>query len=196
MRDQYLELRISKTESRTRKYASPSKLASFSHRLPFPANHLAEPAYLQIVPSVALQQPKHTMPADEYAPVVRGALKLKGSAPSGIKKKKKKPKTSDAAASSSKKSALQSALEEEDAESSKAITKKRKGEGSEEDLDEEALRELEERGGDGKTASERAYEEMRRKRVCFLLLLPVSGNAGQCSSGKVHRMSSNELPVT
>lgn len=113
------------------------------------------------------------MPADEYAPVVRGALKLKGSAPSGIKKKKKKPKTSESEASSStKKSALQSALEEEDAESSKAVVKGKgnaKGEdGVEEELDEVALRELEERGGDGKTASERAYEEMRRKRVCFL----------------------------
>jgi len=107
----------------------------------------------------------HTMPADEYAPVVRGALKLKGSTPSGIKKKKKKPKISDTEASSSKKSALQSALEEEDAESSKAIAKKGKGEAAEEELDEEALRELEERGGDGKTASERAYEEMRRKRL-------------------------------
>jgi len=109
------------------------------------------------------------MPADEYAPVVRGALKLKGSTPSGIKKKKKKPKISDTEASSSKKSALQSALEEEDAESSKAIAKKGKGEAAEEELDEEALRELEERGGDGKTASERAYEEMRRKRVCRIL---------------------------
>jgi len=107
----------------------------------------------------------HTMPADVYAPVVRGALKLKGSTPSGIKKKKKKPKISDTEASSSKKSALQSALEEEDAESSKAIAKKGKGEAAEEELDEEALRELEERGGDGKTASERAYEEMRRKRL-------------------------------
>ncbi|KAG4421925.1 hypothetical protein IFR04_004904 [Cadophora malorum] len=105
------------------------------------------------------------MPADEYAPVVRGALKLKGSTPSGIKKKKKKPKISDTEASSSKKCALQSALEEEDAESSKAIAKKGKGEAAEEELDEEALRELEERGGDGKTASERAYEEMRRKRL-------------------------------
>ncbi|KAH7336438.1 hypothetical protein BKA65DRAFT_479343 [Rhexocercosporidium sp. MPI-PUGE-AT-0058] len=108
------------------------------------------------------------MPADEYAPVVRGALKLKGAAPSGIKKKKKKPKTSDSEASSStKKSALQSALEEEDAGSSKAVVKgKGNGEGGrEEELDEVALRELEERGGDGKTASERAYEEMRRKRL-------------------------------
>jgi hypothetical protein len=32
---------------------------------------------------------------------------------------------------------------------------------------EEGDRELEERGKDGKTASERAYEEMRRKRVCI-----------------------------
>ncbi|KAK0109841.1 hypothetical protein ONS95_002512 [Cadophora gregata] len=105
------------------------------------------------------------MPADEYAPVVRGALKLKGSAPSGInKKKKKKPKTSDPEASNSKKSALQSALEEEDAQSSKVVVKG-KGEDGAEELDEEALRELEERGGDGKTASERAYDEMRRKRL-------------------------------
>ncbi|KAG4429313.1 hypothetical protein IFR05_015197 [Cadophora sp. M221] len=108
------------------------------------------------------------MPSDEYAPVVRGALKLKGSAPSGIKKKKKKPKTSETEASNStKKSALQSALEEEDAESSKTVVKgkEKSEEGVEEELDEVALRELEERGGDGKTASERAYEEMRRKRL-------------------------------
>lgn len=109
------------------------------------------------------------MPADDYAPVVRGALKLKGSAPSGIKKKKKKPKTSNDSetATSSKKSALQAALEEKDAESGKAVVKgKRKSGEGEEEVDEEKLRELEDRGGNGKTASERAYEEMRRKRVC------------------------------
>ncbi|CZS89848.1 uncharacterized protein RAG0_01088 [Rhynchosporium agropyri] len=111
------------------------------------------------------------MPSDEYTPVVRGALKLKGSAPAGIKKKKKKPKTIDSEASSStKKSALQSALEEEDAESSKAVVKGKSKEGGketgeEEELDVAALRELEDREGDGKTASERAYEEMRRKRL-------------------------------
>ncbi|KAL2068950.1 hypothetical protein VTL71DRAFT_15288 [Oculimacula yallundae] len=116
------------------------------------------------------------MPTDEYAPVVRGALKLKGSAPSGIKKKKKKPKTHDSEASttnSSKKSALQSALEEEDAESSKVVIKGKgvgkgegeSGEGEGEEMDESELRELESRGRDGKTASERAYEEMRRKRL-------------------------------
>ncbi|KUJ15398.1 DUF1754-domain-containing protein [Mollisia scopiformis] len=91
------------------------------------------------------------MPSDDYTPVVRGALKLKGSTPSGITKKKKKktPKPApESEASTSKQSAFQKALEEED-----ASTK------------EDDLRELEERGHDGKTASERAREEMRRKRL-------------------------------
>lgn len=101
------------------------------------------------------------MPADEYSSVVRGGLKLKGSAPSGVSKKKKKDKKPKAAdgESESKKDALRKALEDEDS----AIVKARaKGEGEGE---EEGDRELEERGNDGKTASERAYEEMRRKRL-------------------------------
>ncbi|KAE8452544.1 hypothetical protein EG329_000447 [Mollisiaceae sp. DMI_Dod_QoI] len=111
------------------------------------------------------------MPSDDYAPIVRGALKLKGSTPSGItKKKKKKPKTtsSDAETSDAKKSALQKALEEEDASASPDMIHRKKddkGEGGEEGGEEEDLRELEDRGGDGKTASERAREEMRRKRL-------------------------------
>ncbi|PBP16188.1 DUF1754-domain-containing protein [Diplocarpon rosae] len=110
------------------------------------------------------------MPGDEYASVVRGGLKLKGGAPTGIpKKKKKKSKAASEseASSASKKSALQSALEDEDAGSSQAIVrrKERSQDGNGMDLDEERLRELEGRGGDGKTASERAYEEMRRKRL-------------------------------
>jgi protein FAM32A len=106
------------------------------------------------------------MPADEYASTIRGGLKLKGGAPGGIKKKKKKARDTSSS-SESKASALQKALEDEDAA---AVVKKGKGKEGEEDLDEDALRELEERGDDGKTASERAHEEMRRKRVCCFLL--------------------------
>jgi protein FAM32A len=111
-------------------------------------------------------------PSEDYIPVVRGALKLKGSAPSGIKKKKKKPKNpANESSSSSKKSALQQALEDEDAATSTDLVKG-KNKDDQEELDEEKLRELENRGNDGKTASERAYEDMRRRRVCSTLIVP------------------------
>jgi protein FAM32A len=110
-------------------------------------------------------------PSEDYIPVVRGALKLKGSAPSGIKKKKKKPKNpANESSSSSKKSALQQALEDEDAATSTDLVKG-KNKNDQEELDEEKLRELENRGNDGKTASERAYEDMRRRRVCSTLVV-------------------------
>jgi protein FAM32A len=116
------------------------------------------------------------MPADEYTSVVRGGLKLKGSAPSGVSKKKKKDKKKPKAAdgeSESKKDALRKALEDED---SAIVKAKAKGEGGGEG-EEGGDRELEERGNDGKTASERAYEEMRRKRVsCSLLSFFLSLN--------------------
>jgi protein FAM32A len=110
------------------------------------------------------------MPSDEYAPIVRGGLKLKGSKPAGISKnKKKKPKPKETEAQSSK-TALQKALEDEDASAGKEMGR---GEGKEgEEADQAELRELETRGDDGKTASERQYEEMRRKRVCCPL--PIS----------------------
>jgi protein FAM32A len=106
------------------------------------------------------------MPSDAYASVVRGGLKLKGSA--GItKKKKKKSKERDGEVGEGKKDALQKALEDEDSALSKVKGKRKAEEGgdAEGQLVEEGDRELEERGNDGKTASERAYEEMRRKRV-------------------------------
>jgi len=111
------------------------------------------------------------MPSEDYAPVVRGALKLKGSTPSGVTKKKKKKKkttkpTTESEGSEAKKGALQKALEEEDAASTD-IVRKGKGKEGENGDGEGDMRELEERGNDGKTASERAREEMRRKRVCF-----------------------------
>jgi protein FAM32A len=115
------------------------------------------------------------MPADEYSSVVRGGLKLKGSAPSGISKKKKKDKkkpkeAADGEKRESKNDALRKALEDED----EAIVRARdKGEGGGE---EEGDRELEVRGNDGKTASERAYEEMRRRRVsCSLSFFELRG---------------------
>lgn len=93
------------------------------------------------------------MPADEYASTVRGGLKLKGGAPAGIKKKKKKPKTS----TSDTKSALQAALEDADTDLVKGKSK--------DGVSEEGLRDEEDGQADMKTASERAYEEMRRKRL-------------------------------
>ena len=125
------------------------------------------------------------MPSDDYtSSTIRGSLKLKGgpSKPEGVKKKKKKPKPSTTTESSS---SLQKALEDEDTiagnkdlVTSKGKRKDKDAEGEEEELDEEQLRQLDPRGGDGKTASERAYEEMRRKRVCQLLafLLLCAGN--------------------
>jgi len=109
------------------------------------------------------------MVSDEYAPLVRGGLKLKGgSKPSGIAKTKKKAKKTKEPEPRTQ-ALLQKALEDEDSAASKEIEESRKESGEEEGLDEGkelgVVRE-EERGNDGKTASERAHEEMRRKRVC------------------------------
>ncbi|KAE9366090.1 DUF1754-domain-containing protein [Stipitochalara longipes BDJ] len=102
------------------------------------------------------------MPGDEYSSVVRGGLKLKGGVTK--KKKKSKPKTAD---EEGKKDALRKALEDEDTAVGKEIEKRKAKDGEEEAEGERdgVDRELEERGNDGKTASERAYEEMRRKRL-------------------------------
>jgi protein FAM32A len=105
------------------------------------------------------------MPGDEYSSVVRGGLKLKGGVTK--KKKKSKPKSADA---EGKKDAIRKALEDEDTAVGKEIEKRKAKEGEEEVEGDGGDRELEERGGDGKTASERAYEEMRRKRVSFVLV--------------------------
>jgi len=115
------------------------------------------------------------MPSDDYSSTVRGGLKLKGSSsakPSGIKKKKKKSSAGESKAAA----ALQKTLAADDDD---ATQKKKSGEGDDDDaegLSEEQLRELEQRGGDGKTASERAHEEMRRKRVCSSYFLINLGN--------------------
>ncbi|KAG9246130.1 hypothetical protein BJ878DRAFT_311035 [Calycina marina] len=104
------------------------------------------------------------MPSDDYASTVRGGLKLKGSSkPSGIRKQKKKA-TPASSTSDAKVEGLQKALAEEDASVLQG-RKAPKGGKEKRELSDEQLCELETRGGDGKTASERAHEEMRRRRL-------------------------------
>jgi protein FAM32A len=97
--------------------------------------------------------------ADDDYHTPGGGLKLKGAKPTGIKKKKKKHSSSS---TPSRDSALQKAAAADEASSAKPS----------EDDDAE-LRELEQRDPhDGKTAAERAAEEMRRKRVRVFLYYP------------------------
>lgn len=98
------------------------------------------------------------MPGDDDYHTPGGGLKLKGSKPSGIKKKKKKPSS---ASTPSRDKELQKVAAEESASAS-APSSKQAGH-QDDDID---LRELEDRDPrDGKTAAEKAAEEMRRKRV-------------------------------
>lgn len=104
------------------------------------------------------------MPSDEYTSVSRGGLKLKGASSSKISKKKKKPKPS-VESEEGRKSALAKVVEDED-EKVRGKVKDGEGEGEmDRDGEENEMRELDPRDGDGKTASERAQEEMRRRRV-------------------------------
>lgn len=122
--------------------------------------------------------PSHTMPSDDYKPVVRGGLKLKG-ATTGITKTKtktkkpKKPKTLDADSP-----ILAHALTSTDKAAGNA--KRSSSSSSHERPDEDEQRQhihaedeisVDESAGRDKTASERAYDEMRRKRVRRLILL-------------------------
>ena len=99
-------------------------------------------------------------PSSEYSTPSRGGLKLKGAKPEGVTKKKKKK---DRAKGLDSKEDVRPAEREGDGEKGEG-----KGEGGQE-LSEEELRTLEDGDtGDKKTAAERAQEEMRRRRVCFL----------------------------
>ncbi len=98
------------------------------------------------------------MPSDEYAPVVRGALRLKGGTTSGVKKHKKKKDKKP------KSEAEVGAIE-------KALGEGGKGKEAQIEGEAEGMGELETRGGDGKTAAERAYEEVRRRRVCLIYFI-------------------------
>ncbi|KAF4631027.1 hypothetical protein G7Y89_g7107 [Cudoniella acicularis] len=130
--------------------------------LPFPL-HSSTNLPLILFSNTTIRTPPTIMTSDDYAPIVRGGLKLKGAKPTGVTKTKKK-----------KKDKLSTNPQDPSSSTSKDVSKTKKdaekeggkeGEGEEEELTEEQLRTLEERGGDGKTASERAYEEMRKKRL-------------------------------
>ncbi|KAF7960651.1 hypothetical protein EAE96_000325 [Botrytis aclada] len=93
---------------------------------------------------------------DDYS-FTGGGLKLKGA---GITKKKKKkkvaPPTTSTSTSPSTTTTLQKALKDEDAA---------KPTSQEPEMSEEQLKSLDPLDASGKTASERAHEEMRRKRL-------------------------------
>ncbi|THV46151.1 hypothetical protein BGAL_0412g00090 [Botrytis galanthina] len=100
---------------------------------------------------------------DDYS-FTGGGLKLKGaSTGAGITKKKKKKKvpapttsTSPSPSPSTATTTLQKALKDEDAA---------KPTSDETEMSEEQLKSLDPRDSSGKTASERAHEEMRRRRL-------------------------------
>ncbi|TGO24889.1 hypothetical protein BPAE_0092g00070 [Botrytis paeoniae] len=96
---------------------------------------------------------------DDYS-FTGGGLKLKGaSTGAGITKKKKKKKVTPPTTSTSPSTAtttLQKALKDEDAA---------KPTSEETEMSEEQLKSLDPRDASGKTASERAHEEMRRRRL-------------------------------
>ncbi|POS86588.1 hypothetical protein EPUL_002094 [Erysiphe pulchra] len=111
-------------------------------------------------------------PSEEYAPIVRGPLKLKGSGPSGIqkkKKKKKKPINHDqespnhnenlsAPLGQSKTLADDGdRIHNEDESAASSLTKKDAFQQDNESIDQDRAA--------GKTASEQAFEEMRKKRL-------------------------------
>lgn len=110
---------------------------------------------------------------DDYSST-GGGLKLKGAATgAGISKKKKKKKNTAipniSTSTAGSETALQKALKDEDTletkDSGEAV-RKGDGESGSDGLSEEQLRTLDPRDQSGKTASERAHEEMRRRRVC------------------------------
>ncbi|KHJ34707.1 putative duf1754 superfamily protein [Erysiphe necator] len=116
-------------------------------------------------------------PSEEYAPVVHGPLKLKGSGPSGIRKIKKKKKK--------KKAHEENGSQNQNENSSKSIVQSiplsepsnpNKNEGEKNisnkthdlslsKVDEHLDDTIDQDWAAGKTASERAFEEMRKKRL-------------------------------
>lgn len=110
------------------------------------------------------------MASSEYS-IIRGGLKLKGSKPTGVTKTKKKKSSSakkdKVQENPSEEISLQKALADEDS----STAKDKDGLGKE--LSEEELKQLDPTDGDGKTAAERQMEEMRRRRVCLSLSLPI-----------------------
>lgn len=106
------------------------------------------------------------MAPDEYSTGGGGKLKLKGSKVSDgrvDKKKKKSKKNKD-------KEAESAATGDADTNASAADTKRELNDDAERDLSAEFEGTPEGDKSAGKTETERKYEEVRRKRVCFFLL--------------------------
>ncbi|RAL61829.1 hypothetical protein DID88_002892 [Monilinia fructigena] len=109
---------------------------------------------------------------DDYSST-GGGLKLKGAGTgAGISKKKKKKKntaiTSTSTSTAGSGTALQKALKDEDTleiKTSGEAVRKGDAENGSDGLSEEQFRTLDTCDQSGKTASERAHEEMRRRRL-------------------------------
>jgi protein FAM32A len=106
--------------------------------------------YARRNPSLNLHPRLTTMPTDDYTPITRGSLKLKGVKDSKIdKKKKKKKKTEDSDSISKSAEVVASDKDGEDALGAEGSAEKPPTTHT----------------GAGKTEAERRHEEMRRKRV-------------------------------
>ncbi|TVY12514.1 Protein FAM32A [Lachnellula arida] len=110
------------------------------------------------------------MPSDDYTPTVRGGLKLKGSAPTGIKKKKKsKTSTITTTSTSTSEPTTSTTLQNpptEETPSTSTSSSNPPHDPNHDPTQNLNLKTLEQKSSsDGKTPSERAYEETRRKRL-------------------------------
>ncbi|ESZ91899.1 hypothetical protein SBOR_7693 [Sclerotinia borealis F-4128] len=124
---------------------------------------------------------------DDYSST-GGGLKLKGaSTGAGITKKKKKKKniatTTTSSSTAGSETVLQKALKDEDTLETTSLGEDGRNIDGEDEvmgLNEEQLTELDPRDQSGKTASERAHEEMRRRRLNDRLKREGTGEAGLC----------------
>jgi protein FAM32A len=105
------------------------------------------------------------MPGDEYTSI-SGGLKLKGSKPSGISKTKKSKKAKAKPSKPGDESIPDIVVTE---------TQNEDGGADKKEGDDAASRETDSKDEDGKTASERQFEEVRRKRVCAPSIPSISG---------------------
>ncbi len=105
------------------------------------------------------------MPVEDYTPVTRGGLKLKGGAPMGVKKKKKKEKRQEKEepSGSRRREAMEKAIGDEERDDDRTPGKEMAM-----NAEEEVGHLSDGQGQDevvSKTESERAAEELRKKRV-------------------------------
>ena len=144
------------------------------------------------------------MPSDDYAPVVRGGLKLKGSAPSGIKKKKKKVKPA-VPSSATAESALASAAacgsispskssSPSGADASKDISKLSASERSAEIAKTKAeLADLQAQVADEDQEEERGYKTPAQKRQEEVRMRRLKEKFEREGGGKTHKQRVEEL---